>query len=465
MSTQQEYIHKEADSAVSPYCSRSGPSRDFQGEPQPNYRLLEAWHTMPWNHSAAMNRIQTPDVHEIAEGKSPLTRLHSQSFQGSTSERPSKRRRDAFSNTTVSTTFAAHQPTDRVLPPVPFMNPLLRFPLASAAQSSSSSSKNPNKRPPPALLLLDADLWMEFHEEHNEMIITKAGRCLFPCLKFKAVNLDPDVYYSFRLDFEILSPNRLRFFNGSWKVVEPPKHTDDDPQGSSDSTGGANPALLDEYYAHPDGFQLGSHWMANPISFAKAKLTNKTESQSSIVRRAAKNKANSGHARNGDDFDVPYGSKNLGGANRVNTNVFHMTSFHKYRPRLCLIQRDKGSNSILESTTYRYDRTEFTAVTHYQNHKVNDLKKSYNPHAKGFRGTIGKVLPPVKLPVGQYQQQQEHRAPDSQPSMTTHPHRPNKRSCTSWRSNEIDSDDEMDGDDDDEMDGDDDDELDGDIDD
>ncbi|KAG0271458.1 hypothetical protein BGZ95_000721 [Linnemannia exigua] len=442
MSTRQESIHKETESTSPPYGSRSGPSRSPRGDPRPDHRFSAARNDVPWDHSTGMNKTQSPEISEIADGESWSTRPHAQSFQDKMSRRPSKRKYDEHSDTTLSTTLTDHQSTNLVLPPAPFMNPLFRFPPASAAQSSSSSSINPHNGPPPAILLLDADLWMEFHEQQNEMIITKSGRCLFPCLKFKAVHLDPDAYYSFRLDFETLTPNRFRFYNGSWRVVESLKHADDDSQDSTDPNG-ANSVLLGEYYTHPDRFQLGSHWMANPISFAKAKLTNKTESHSSVVKRAAKNRT-----RKGDDFDAPHGSKNLGGANRINTNVFHMTSFHKYRPRLCLIQRGKGSNAIIESTTYRYDRTEFMAVTHYQNYKVNDLKKSYNPHAKGFRGTIGKVLPPVKVPAEQ-QQRQKRPAPDSQSSMTTRPLRASKRFRTSWRSDEIDSGDGMDGDDND----------------
>ncbi|KAK3847887.1 MAG: hypothetical protein J3R72DRAFT_416579 [Linnemannia gamsii] len=266
----------------------------------------------------------------------------------------------------------------------------------------------------PELLLLEADLWKESHDEHNE-IITKAGRCLFPCLKFKAINLDSDALYSLRLDFEILSPDRLRFSNGSWKPVESVEHADDDPQ-------------VGKYYTHPDGFQLGSHWMVNPISFAEAKLTNKAESQSSIVKRGAgKNKVESGNTGNGDDFDVPHGNKTLGGADRVNSNVLHVKSFHKYR-------------AILKSTTHRFDPSAFIAETQYQKEKVNDLKKAHNPHAKGLRGATGKESLPVKIQVGQHQQQQKRRAPDSQSSSTTHPFRPNKRSRTSWRSEKIDSD-------------------------
>ncbi|KAF9912423.1 hypothetical protein EC991_011115 [Linnemannia zychae] len=241
------------------------------------------------------------------------------------------------------------------------------------------------------------------HVQHNEIIITKSGRCVFPCLRFKAVNLNRNAYCSVRLDFEMLTPNRFRFHNGLWKPVEPLKHADGQSSGEIDSQDSAEPTgsnsnFLHESYIHPDRFQLGSYWMGNPISFAKVKLTNKVESQSSIAKRAANRNFDIG------DFGGSHSGQSMRAASSANTNDFHLTSFHKYCPRISLMQRRKDSDAILTSTTYRFDRTEFMAVAHYQNYKVNDLKESHDPHAKDFRRTIGKVLPPVKLPAGQPQQ-------------------------------------------------------------
>ncbi|KAG0278120.1 hypothetical protein BGZ95_004658 [Linnemannia exigua] len=339
-----------------------------------------------------------------------------------------------------------YQPTESVLSSSPFKNPLPRHPPTSTKQLCSSSSNGPYNGTPPVLLLLEADLWKKFHDEHNEMIVTKSGRCLFPTLKFEAINLDPDAYYSVQLDFEMVSPNRFRFSDGSWKPAMPQKHAG---IGLQDSAGpiGANPAAAGEYYTHPDRFQLGSHWMANSISFTKAKLSNKVEPQRSIAKRAGKSKADSGNMPSGDDSDVPQGSTDLEGANRIDTNIFHMTSFHKYRPRLRFIQRDKCSDTILESTTHHFERAEFIAVTHYQNDNVNDLKKAHNPHAKGFSEMTMKVSPPVEIPVARHQQEQKYPAPESQPSITTHFPRPGKRLRTSGQSDGIGSDDETDVDD------------------
>ncbi|RUP49908.1 T-box-domain-containing protein [Jimgerdemannia flammicorona] len=62
---------------------------------------------------------------------------------------------------------------------------------------------------------------------------------------------------------------------------------------------------------------------------------------------------------------------------------FVLNSFHKYQPRLHLVRHHhNGENTI---TTFRFEETTFIAVTHYQNDRVNRLKKDNNPHAKGFK--------------------------------------------------------------------------------
>ncbi|KAF8937830.1 hypothetical protein BGZ47_008840 [Haplosporangium gracile] len=397
-------------------------------------------------------KIQSANMKEPTDYDIQSARFQSQSFQDNSSGRPSsKRRREEHyaPPPSPSSLFNSTTPSGRLALSAPVRIPPLRTPVnsSSTAPPSSSSSIN-NNEPPPALLILDADLWAQFHEQHNEMIITKSGRCLFPCLRFKILGLDPDSYYSMRIDFEMLTPNRYRFYNGGWKPVEPLRQIDDCfSSGSHDSYDPAHHSTtttsdhLRESYTHPDRFQLGSHWMANPISFTKVKLTNKVESSFSVAKRTSKQRTDSTISTNSNSgYGDPYAE--LTGVNDINTNVFHMTSFHKYCPRIYLTQRAKNSHDIINSIVYRFDRTEFMAVTHYQNYKVNDLKKSHNPHAKGFRGTIGKILPPVKFPAGQHYRE----GLDNHPSLTNLASTSKKRACSSWRSDESDSDDGMEGD-------------------
>ncbi|KAG0284823.1 hypothetical protein BGZ96_010832 [Linnemannia gamsii] len=355
----------------------------------------------------------------------------------------------------TSSSFTNTSSSERLGLTVPIRIPPLRPSTNSSATAPSSSSININNdEPPPALLLLGADLWAQFHEHQNEMIITKCGRCLFPCLQFNILGLDPDSYYSLRLDFEMVTPSRFRFFNGAWKVVEPFHQVDGssssgrhDSRTSTDHPTATTLGHLHESYIHPDQFQLGSHWMENPILFNKVKLTNKVESPLSVAKRAASNQRADSTARatnSSSNDDLAGGpSSELSGVNDINTSVFYMSSFHKYCPRIYLTQRAKGSHEITNSIVYRFDRTEFIAVTHYQNEKVNNLKKSYNPHARGFRGSIGKVLPPVKFPVAAGEQ--DRGGLDKHPSLANL-ERPKKRTRSSLRLDENDSDHGMDGD-------------------
>ncbi|KAF9167760.1 hypothetical protein BGX20_011508 [Mortierella sp. AD010] len=217
----------------------------------------------------------------------------------------------------------------------------------------------------PALLLLDEDLWGKFHSQQNEMIITKSGRCLFPCLRFKAVNLDPEALYTIRLDFEMTDPRRFRFSNGKWT----PTHQLSRIGDSSDEGIATSTILSGESYTHPSIWQTGCDWMKSPISFAKVKLSNNSPDLSTKRQRRESRRSDS---------------------NNESSHLFHVLSFHKYHPRVHLIQRFRHSNSVLSSKCFTFDRTSFIAVTHYQNYRVNDLKKGFNPHAKGFRNKTGR---------------------------------------------------------------------------
>ncbi|KAF9190727.1 hypothetical protein BGZ50_009868 [Haplosporangium sp. Z 11] len=242
---------------------------------------------------------------------------------------------------------------------------------ASTPDSPSASSVSHSPHPSiatitgtPSLLLINADLWSKFHEHVNEMIITKSGRCLFPCLRFRAVGLNPEAIYSICLDFERLDDQRYRFSGGAWKPVQTARRAVDDLGDKHTSI------LAQESYMHPDLFRTGRHWMKAPISFSKVKLTNSIPN--SILKSSSK--------RNGPSN---------------NSHVFHVASFYKYRPRVHLAQRSRQSHSVVYSSTYTFDTTTFIAVTHYQNNRVNDLKKDFNPHARGFRDTVVNTEPPV----------------------------------------------------------------------
>uniref|UniRef100_A0A182JL88 Uncharacterized protein n=1 Tax=Anopheles atroparvus TaxID=41427 RepID=A0A182JL88_ANOAO len=84
--------------------------------------------------------------------------------------------------------------------------------------------------------------------------------------------------------------------------------------------------------------------MKEPISFAKVKLTNKTNGNGQIM----------------------------------------LNSLHKYEPRVHLVQVVSDGRDQRNVHTYPFPETQFIAVTAYQNEEVTSLKIKYNPFAKAF---------------------------------------------------------------------------------
>lgn len=94
-------------------------------------------------------------------------------------------------------------------------------------------------------------------------------------------------------------------------------------------------------YVHPESPNFGAHWMKEPISFAKVKLTNKSNGSGQIM----------------------------------------LNSLHKYEPRILLVRVNSEHRRVIP---YPYPETQFIAVTAYQNEEVTSLKIKYNPFAKAF---------------------------------------------------------------------------------
>jgi hypothetical protein len=59
--------------------------------------------------------------------------------------------------------------------------------------------------------LMCRDLWKEFHTLGTEMIITKAGRRMFPSLKVRLSGLLEDVHYLVYLDIDPVDDKRYRY--------------------------------------------------------------------------------------------------------------------------------------------------------------------------------------------------------------------------------------------------------------
>ena len=289
--------------------------------------------------------------------------------------------------------------------------------------------------------LVNGDLWSEFHQNQNEMIITKKGRCLFPILQFaikaalkapltnklnkpcpmKLSGLeemedgleDHEWEYSFALCIRKSSNIRYRWKEYRWEATHYCTTACSNDKATDDAQ--------DDEYLHPDGFQTLEYWTkGKALSFSKARLTNCCRSQSDIEPRHGSSQ--------GPTAPMP-----------DNEHLFHVESFFKYLPILKIYCRHVNlkdttrnerldnqsdapvspllthSNSVsismqqhcvkaLQVKELAFAQTEFIAVTHYQNPKINNLKKNHNPHAKGFIEKVVRVrlqLPDAKILAGQ----------------------------------------------------------------
>ncbi|CAB1342504.1 unnamed protein product [Coregonus sp. 'balchen'] len=107
--------------------------------------------------------------------------------------------------------------------------------------------------------LQGSDLWKRFHEIGTEMIITKAGRRMFPAMRVKISGLDPHQQYYITMDIIPVDNKRYRYVyhSSKWMVA-----------------GNADSPVPPRVYIHPDSPASGETWMRQVISFDKLKLTN-----------------------------------------------------------------------------------------------------------------------------------------------------------------------------------------------
>ncbi|XP_069071408.1 T-box transcription factor TBX1 isoform X2 [Pleurodeles waltl] len=209
----------------------------------------------------------------------------------------------------------------------------------SSASTPGGSSKPPVKKNPKVsnitVQLEMKALWDEFNQLGTEMIVTKAGRRMFPTFQVKIFGMDPMADYMLLMDFVPVDDKRYRyaFHSSSWLVA-----------------GKADPATPGRVHYHPDSPAKGAQWMKQIVSFDKLKLTNNLL----------------------DD----------------NGHII-LNSMHRYQPRFHVVYVDprKDSEKYAEENfkTFVFEETRFTAVTAYQNHRITQLKIASNPFAKGFR--------------------------------------------------------------------------------
>ncbi|XP_017277494.1 T-box transcription factor TBX4 [Kryptolebias marmoratus] len=209
--------------------------------------------------------------------------------------------------------------------------PQLSLSTAAGVPSSSGPDQNIENM---KVVLHEKELWKKFHETGTEMIITKAGRRMFPSFKVKVTGMNPKTKYILLIDIVPADDHRYKFCDNKWMVA-----------------GKAEPAMPGRLYVHPDSPATGAHWMRQLVSFQKLKLTN-------------------------NHLD-PFGH-------------IILNSMHKYQPRLHIVKADENNAFESKNTAYCtrvFHETTFISVTSYQNHKITQLKIENNPFAKGFRGS------------------------------------------------------------------------------
>ncbi|CAF0738819.1 unnamed protein product [Adineta steineri] len=178
------------------------------------------------------------------------------------------------------------------------------------------------------ITLHNQNIWNQFHQLTNEMIVTKVGRRMFPIISVNIRGLDPEKMYTVELSFDQIDTHRWRFVSCQWQPGLKP-----------------DPVVNRLSYQHPDSPNYGRTWMKENISFPKVKLTNKVDNHG--------------------------------------TGQVLLNSLHKYRPRISII--DVMTKKKIYETSF--NETEFIAVTAYQNEEVKALKIRYNPFAKAFLDT------------------------------------------------------------------------------
>ncbi|XP_064085791.1 uncharacterized protein LOC135200946 [Macrobrachium nipponense] len=177
-------------------------------------------------------------------------------------------------------------------------------------------------------------LWDEFNELGTEMIVTKAGRRMFPTFQVRLFGMDPTCDYMLMMDFIPVDDKRYRyaFHSSSWIVA-----------------GKADPNSPPRIHVHPDSPAKGAQWMKQVTSFDKLKLTN----------------------------------------NQLDDNGhIILNSMHRYQPRFHVVYVNPKTEDVSSTENFRtfvFPETKFTAVTAYQNHRITQLKIASNPFAKGFR--------------------------------------------------------------------------------
>ncbi|XP_049992714.1 T-box transcription factor TBX10 isoform X2 [Alexandromys fortis] len=203
----------------------------------------------------------------------------------------------------------------------------MSYPSGSEAQAMVEATGQGPKNPRVSSVMVQLEmkpLWEEFNQLGTEMIVTKAGRRMFPTFQVKILGMDTLADYALLMDFIPLDDKRYRyaFHSSAWLVA-----------------GKADPATPGRVHFHPDSPAKGAQWMRQIVSFDKLKLTNNLM----------------------DD----------------NGHII-LNSMHRYQPRFHVVfvdpRKDSARYAQENFKSFVFTETQFTAVTAYQNHRVGHAR-------------------------------------------------------------------------------------------
>ncbi|XP_035380677.1 MAX gene-associated protein isoform X2 [Electrophorus electricus] len=204
------------------------------------------------------------------------------------------------------------------------------FPVMSTKSSTLSGCTSSDI----TAVLENESVWSRFHSLGTEMILTTQGRRMFPCCRFRLNGLDPERMYLLIMDVVPLDGFTHKWNGKTWEPAAV-----------------GEPDVLGRVCVHPESPARGRQWMESPVSFYKVKLTNNSMDQEGCL-------------------------------------VLH--PMHRYQPRLHIVPIDSGSQELIlldshDVKTFAFPKTEFYAVTSYQNPQITQLKIDCNPFAMAFR--------------------------------------------------------------------------------
>nr|XP_009944145.1 PREDICTED: T-box transcription factor TBX4 [Opisthocomus hoazin] len=240
--------------------------------------------------------------------------------------------------------------------------------------------------------LHEKELWKKFHEAGTEMIITKAGRRMFPSYKVKVTGMNPKTKYILLIDIVPADDHRYKFCDNKWMVA-----------------GKAEPAMPGRLYVHPDSPATGAGRAAGPARPPRhprpLRVPAGVRHRAPYLAPTIPGSSSSRHPKI-PQRPLPIALLRCAGLGQEPLAVgIILNSMHKYQPRLHIVKADENNAFGSKNTafcTHVFPETSFISVTSYQNHKITQLKIENNPFAKGFRGSDDSDLRVARLQSKEY---------------------------------------------------------------